>query len=243
MLTIEKDRVMGRVSVADIALNHPQAIEILNRYNLDYCCNGKKSFVEVCQKENLDAAAIWEEIMEKQIQTGSDHRMKFNTWSPSLLVDFIVQHHHSYIKESIPHIHELLSKVCLVHASDQPELIEVLRLFVQLAEELTDHMLKEEVVLFPAIRRITARKDRLLESSSTINIRTPLSVMEHEHESAGDLLKTIRSLSNQYTPLAHACPTFQLTFKLLKEFDHDLMQHIHLENNILFPKVKSPQVG
>lgn len=238
MIILESELEMTTAAVADIALNFPQAIDLLNEYNLDYCCNGKKNFVGVCKSRQLNPETIWNEIMEKKQLASSDSRLKFQNWEPALLIDFIVQHHHSYVRESLPRITELLNKVCSVHANDSPQLAEIRNLFDQVAEELLEHMPKEEVVLFPAIRRITGKTNNGV-SSASINVQAPIVTMEHEHEAVGDLVKRIRILTDQYTPPLHACPTFQLTYRLLKEFDHDLMQHIHLENNILFPMVRT----
>jgi len=241
MITNDETLEMASASVADIALRFPQGLEILNRYNLDYCCNGKKPFLQVCAKANLNAEAIWNEILEKKEAPGADQRMKFDTWEPSLLIDFIVQHHHRYVRESIPQLQELLNKVCLVHGNDQPELLEIRNDFNAMADELLNHLPKEEEFLFPAIKRIT--KQNVVPAESPLlstDLQAPLSLMEHEHETVGDFVKSIRSLTNKYSPPEFACTTYQLTYKLLQEFDNDLMQHIHLENNILFPKIKIP---
>ena len=115
MTTIDDQLDMASVTVADLATTFPDALEILNRYNLDYCCGGKKPFVEACEKAGLDAASIWREIELVTTNRGADSRMRFDTWDSPLLIDFIVQHHHKYVRESIPMIQELLDKVCEVH--------------------------------------------------------------------------------------------------------------------------------
>ncbi len=226
-------------SVADIALHFPHAIEILNKYNLDYCCNGKKRFEDVCKKHNLDPEQIWIELLVTKGDSDMDKHARFETWNLSLLIDFILQNHHEYVRKSIPEIRELLDKVCNAHGEDQPALHKIRKDFNSLAEELLEHLPKEEEILFPAIKRIIQQNNGFIENSVLLaNLDKPILAMEHEHESAGDLIKSIRSLTNHYTPPAFACPTYQITFKMLHEFDHDLMQHIHLENNILFPKAK-----
>ncbi len=226
------------ISVADVALTFPQALEILHRHNLDYCCGGNKSFVKVCEKAGLNPESVWQELQQVKINSGTDQRMRFNTWDGPLLIDFILQHHHSYVRESIPHIKELLDKVCDVHGSDSPYLLQVRDNFKALAQELLDHLPKEEEILFPAIRKLYNTQD---DSASTPNLQAPIAVMEHEHENAGTLIKSIRELTHDYTPPEYACPTFKATYIMLEQFDKDLMQHIHLENNILFPKAKEMQ--
>jgi regulator of cell morphogenesis and NO signaling len=151
-----------------------------------------------------------------------------------------VQHHHEYVREAIPSIRALLDKVCNVHADTNPELLTVRAEFEALAEELIGHMPKEEQILFPAIKRIEGQPIAPVESSiSPAALDMPIMVMEEEHDRAGTLIKSIRERTNHYTPPDYACPTFQLTYTMLQEFDNDLLQHIHLENNILFPRFKS----
>jgi regulator of cell morphogenesis and NO signaling len=222
-------------TVADLALHFPHAIPVLNKYNLDYCCNGKTPFLKACESSQLDAVQIWREVQQFGLVPASEHRLRFENWDAGLLIDFILQHHHSYVREAIPTIQELVDKVCDVHGDDSPHLLEVREVFQALAEELLQHLPKEEEVLFPAIRKI-------LEAQSpdlTIQfVQAPMQVMEAEHDRAGELVKRLRQLTANYTAPAEACPTYQMTYTLLKEFDRDLIQHIHLENNLLFPKVK-----
>ena len=142
-MTIIDDQLdMANVTVADVAMIFPQALEILNRYNLDYCCGGKKPFVDVCENAGLDAESIWQEIQSANTNRGADNRMRFDTWDVSLLIDFIEQHHHNYVRESIPQIQELLDKVCSVHHEDSPFLLAVREDFGRLAEELLDSFAK-----------------------------------------------------------------------------------------------------
>jgi len=235
MVATDETLDMTTLTVADIALKFPNAVEILNRYNLDFCCNGKKLFVEVCEKTKLDAHQIWREVLEQRSMLGADNRMRFDTWEPALLIEFIIQHHHQFVRQAIPSIRELLNKVCKVHGHDAPELLTIRREFDELADELLDHLVKEEGVVFPAIKNLAALQ--LTESNVAKGLQIPIDVLMDDHTHAGDLIKSIRSRTKKYSPPAYACPTFQLTYKMLQEFDSDLMQHIHLENNVLFPKV------
>jgi regulator of cell morphogenesis and NO signaling len=236
MTTTDQTFAMETASVADIALRFPQSIGIFNRYNLDYCCNGKKSFQQMCTKASLDAASVWSEILAKQEAATHDPRDVFENWELPLLIDHIVSHHHAYVRESIPQLQALLTKICKVHGDEHPELEEIRDEFNELSDELIHHLPKEENVLFPAIKGMIAKSnDRLLLQS----IQAPVAVMEDEHETAGRLIKSIRSKTNNFTPPENACLSYQMTFKLLQEFEADLMQHIHLENNIVFPKALS----
>lgn len=238
MIVTEEQLDMVELSVADVALAFPQALEILNRYNLDYCCGGKKPFVKVCENAGLNAASIWQEIQLAVANRGGDTRMRFDSWDAPLLIDFIVQHHHQYVRDSIPQIQALLDKVCNAHGEDSPFLLTVRDTFNSLAAELLNHLPKEEEILFPAIRKLAQRGNSKSEPAvERSQLKAPILIMEDEHEIAGDLIKSIRSLTSHYTPPVFACPTFKITYVMLNQFDKDLMQHIHLENNILFPKV------
>ncbi|CAN5619023.1 iron-sulfur cluster repair di-iron protein [soil metagenome] len=225
-------------SVSDIALSCPEALEVLNRYNLDYCCGGKLSFVEVCDDSGLDAESIWEELQDSRAASSTESQIPFEAWDVQVLMDFIVQHHHGYVKSAIPRIHQLLDKVCEVHGTNVPELFQIREGFEKLADELTSHLVKEEEELFPGIRELfTHRTERYYKSDMGLQELTD--VVEHEHDLAGNLLKSIRTLTNNYDAQAVACPTFKATYIQLSEFEKDLMKHIHLENNILFMKVKT----
>lgn len=238
MIIVEEKLDMAELSVADVALAFPQALEILNRYNLDYCCGGKKPFVKVCENAGLNAELIWQEIQLAVVNQGGDMRMRFDSWDAPLLIDFIVQHHHQYVREAIPQIQALLDKVCNAHGEDSPFLLTVRDKFNSLAVELLNHLPKEEEIVFPAIRKLAQQGVAQFEATVEQNqLKAPIVIMEDEHEIAGDLIKSIRSLTSHYTPPVFACPTFKITYIMLNQFDKDLMQHIHLENNILFPKV------
>lgn len=222
-------------TVAELAVSNPGALSVFTKYNIDYCCGGHRSIDEACMRVGLDPEKIKKEIFEQAAQA-TDPAMRPDKWTSSFLVDYIVQNHHGYVRNAIPEMNFFLDKVCAAHGTDCPELETIRELFNEVADELTDHMSKEELILFPAIKRLEAR-DR---DDNPLNgtIQAPIHAMEHEHDSAGNIIKQIRALSNNYTPPDFACPTFKITFKKLQEFDNDLMKHIHLENNILFKRLK-----
>ena len=228
--TLERDDA----TVAQLAISHPGALGIFEKYNIDYCCGGHRSLEEACQRIGLDPAKIRQEIYRSTDDVSQ--ALRTEKWSSSMLIDFIIQNHHSYVTAAIPEIQTLLDKVCVAHGNECFELLTVREAFLDLAEELTGHMKKEEFVLFPAIKRLESQSfdDHPLAGA----IQSPISAMEHEHDSAGNLIKQIRLATNNYTPPDFACPTFRITYKKLQEFDQDLMRHIHLENNILFERMK-----
>jgi regulator of cell morphogenesis and NO signaling len=239
MSTTGQPLEISKATVADVALAFPHAIDILSRYDLDYCCNGKVLFTDACNRLNIQSEKVWEEVIHASLKKAGNP-LNFELWQSSVLADFIVQHHHEYVREAVPEIRELLDKISSVHADTNPELLTVRSHFEDLAEELLAHMPKEEQILFPAIKRIEGQPIVSVESTiSPAALKMPIQVMEEEHERAGSIIKSIRELTHHYTPPADACPTFQLTYSVLQEFDSDLLQHIHLENNILFPRFKS----
>jgi regulator of cell morphogenesis and NO signaling len=231
---------VSSITVAQLAISQPGALAIFTKYNIDYCCGGHRTLEDACLKLGLDPEAIKSEIHRSTGPEGAQD-LHPEKWSSSFLVDFIIQNHHSYVRESIPDIHQFLDKVCDAHGIECIELLNIRERFLELSQELIQHMEKEELVLFPAIKRIDAqhRDDHPL----SIAIQPPIVSMEHEHLIAGDLVKQIRVLSGNYTPPDFACPTFQITYRMLKEFDNDLMRHIHLENNILFERFKPSGTG
>jgi len=238
-MAITEELKMNNVTVAEIVLAFPQAIDVLKEYNLDYCCGGKRPFIDACEKEGIDPAVVWEELVTTMLHHGEDKRMQFDTWDVPLLIDFIIQHHHSYVRDSIPKIQEVLDKVCSVHGEDSPRLLTIREDFNDLADELLQHLIKEEEALFPAIKKMLGQKSITIEPSVVEScLGAPINVMEHEHERAGDLMKSIRLQSDSYTPPPYACPTFRMAYTMLRQFDDDLMQHIHIENNILFVHAK-----
>jgi regulator of cell morphogenesis and NO signaling len=229
----------NELSVAQLAVAKPGALSVFTKYNIDYCCGGHRSLAEVCHRLGLDPDKILSEINQTSpAEAEATQSFRFENWSSILLVDFIVEHHHAFVRKAIPELELLLEKVCDRHGNDSRELLQIREAFIALSEELVSHMEKEENVLFPAIKRLESES---MENNPILRIiQAPITAMKDEHEAAGDLLKQIRSLSSNYTPPDFACPTFQVTYQKLKEFDNDLMRHIHLENNILFERYKRP---
>jgi regulator of cell morphogenesis and NO signaling len=234
-MNILENNTMANATVAQMAISYPAALSVFEKYKIDYCCGGHRSLEEACLRIGLDPAIVRKEIYQT---SGEEHSMlRPERWSSSMLIDFIVQNHHSYVEDAIPEIKALLEKVCAAHGNDNIELLAIREDFEELADELNAHMQKEEFVLFPAIKRLESQQhaDHPLAKA----IQDPIGVMEHEHDAAGELIKRIRSLSNHYTTPEYACPTYRITYKKLQEFDNDLMRHIHLENNILFERMRS----
>jgi len=221
------------LTVAQLAVDRPGALSVFTKYNIDYCCGGHRSLEEACQRVGLDPEKIRAEIQQTS-PSDAGQVLRPETWAAGFLVDFIVENHHAFVRKAIPELEALLDKVCERHGHDATELLAIHEVFSDLSEELIQHMEKEELVLFPAIKRLDMEQDDRHPLGKFI--QAPIVAMEEEHQAAGELVKLLRTLSDNYTPPEFACPTFRVTFQRLKEFDEDLMKHIHLENNILFER-------
>ena len=223
------------LTVGQLAITHPGAQSVFAKYNIDYCCGGSRSLEEECHRIGLDPEKILTEISDTA-SIDATRRERPENWSSQFLADYIVAHHHAYVKKAASELQAFLDKVCDRHGNDCLELLNIRECFLDVSEELALHMEKEEKVLFPLIKRLELPETG--RGSLEIMIKGAITSMEDEHESAGDLIKEIRRFSNHYAPPDYACPTFRITYQKLKEFDEDLMQHIHLENNILFERFK-----
>ncbi|MCP4460343.1 MAG: iron-sulfur cluster repair di-iron protein [Cytophagales bacterium] len=225
------------LTVGELVAEDYRKADIFKKYGIDFCCGGNRSLKETCEKEGISVDAVSQELaaIDDIIDRPSQN---YNNWELDFLVDYIVNTHHIYVHEAIPVLEAYSTKVARVHGSNHPEVIEIANLFQAISEELQMHMHKEEVMLFPAIKKMVKDKNnnQPISSSPFGSISNPINMMEQEHESAGGNLKAISELSNEFTPPEEACATYQVLFAKLQEFENDLHQHIHLENNILFPK-------
>jgi regulator of cell morphogenesis and NO signaling len=226
-------------TVAELVASDYRTAEIFKRHGIDFCCGGKKSIEKVCAEKNLDASKLQEEILALQ-NAPKDNEYNFNEWELSFLIDYIVNVHHVYVNRNMNQISEYAQKVARVHGDHNTETKDIVKLWDDVVAELTMHMKKEELVLFPYIKNIERYSKGGLKEfplSHFGTVRNPIRMMEQEHDLAGSLMKHIATLSSNFTPPAHACNTYRVLYAKLKEFQDDLHQHIHLENNILFPKV------
>ena len=226
-------------TVRELALENPAATRLFEKLGIDYCCGGNKSLEEACRAVSLPMDEVLESL--EMAEQSARVVQKDRNWQTELLAD-LVEHiigtHHRYTREEMARLGPLLDKVCSVHGKNHPELLQVRASFQGLAQELTTHMMKEEMVLFPYIVRMeesVVQKEPVLPPPFG-SVQNPVSMMEHEHDSAGNALRTMRQASAGYTPPGDACISNQTLYKALAEFEKDLHQHIHLENNILFPR-------
>lgn len=222
----------------DIVLEFNGTAGVLEKYGLDFCCQGARSLDEACRMKNLDTQTVLEEL--KATFTDEPGFNRYQKWELPFLCEYIVHHHHSYVKEALPLIREHLTKVIAVHSLRHAELHRVGAIFFKVAQELEMHMIKEEQVLFPYISEMDrARRDnKPLPPAHFGSVGHPIARMQEEHEFAGESMDMIRELLRDYTPPEDACTTMQLTYKELAAFEHDLHQHVFLENAVLFPRAQ-----
>jgi regulator of cell morphogenesis and NO signaling len=223
--------------VKEIVLSNPGARRILEDAGVDYCCGGGKSLQEAC----LHADVPTKEILDR-LRRNSEHvnPVEANWTSASLsdLTRHIREKHHRYVREAISRIRPLLQKVNAKHGENHPEILVIENLFLQVGQEMIMHMQKEEQILFPYIDALecSVNGNGTLEPPFFQTVRNPIHSMMKEHDAAGDLVKQIRKASLGYAPPADACTSYRALYQELSEFEADLHQHVHLENNILFPR-------
>jgi len=225
--------------VSDIVRCDYRTADLFRKYNIDFCCGGKWPLDVVCKNKNLETKAIIEELEKVVRQIPSNAAIDFDSWDIDFLTDYILNIHHRYLKKALPEAKEQISKFLDGHLKNYPELAILEVIINRFMKEIPPHMKQEEEVFFPYIKQIHhAHKHH--ESYARLLIRTlrkPLEeVMLKEHEVTGSSLHQLRAATNNYTPPGNACITHKVTFAKLKELDKDLVQHIHLESNILFPK-------
>lgn len=230
-MAISKDNTIGEIVVLDY-----RTAEVFEKYKLDFCCKGDRTIEKACQESGIEPADVVRSL--EHIGGSSASGIDYNSWPLDLLADYIEKKHHRYVSDHIPLLQSYLEKISRVHGDAHPELFEIKTQFDNCAGELTTHMKKEELMLFPFIRRMVLAK----QSGSAFpvapfgTVQNPVSMMLLEHNVEGERFGKIATLSNQYTPPSDGCTTYRVALASLKEFEDDLHLHIHLENNILFPK-------
>jgi regulator of cell morphogenesis and NO signaling len=226
-------------TVRELALENTAATRVFEMLGIDYCCGGNRSLEQACRAANLPVDEVLDSLEMAEQTTRATQ--KIHDWQREPLSDLVAHingTHHKYTREEIARVGPLLEKVCSVHGKNHPELLHIRASFSGLAQELTMHMMKEEMVLFPYIVRM---EEAVIQNEPILpppfgRVQNPVSMMEHEHDSAGDALRAMRQASSGYDAPPDACISYQTLYKALAEFEADLHQHIHLENNILFPR-------
>ncbi len=229
-------------TVRDLAAGNPAAARIFERYGIDYCCGGDKFLSEACLAAKVNIDEVKAALAARLPESGD---RDWQTALVSELITHIVTKHHAFTREEINRLIPLISKVQAVHGQNHAELKQVENLFHEMANELTMHMMKEERMLFPYIRQLEAAINRGSHPAPPMfgTVQNPVRMMMMEHDFAGDVLHRLREITGGYAAPEDACVSYQTLYKALQEFEADLHQHIHLENNILFPRAIDMESG
>jgi regulator of cell morphogenesis and NO signaling len=231
--------VITTKTVREVAVENPAATRVFERFGIDYCCGGNQALEQACEHAGVSFNEVVDSLeMEQEIARAVKQVHDWRSEPLSELITHIKNTHHKYTREESVRLATLLEKVCSVHGKNHPELLEIRETFACLSQELTTHIMKEEMVLFPYIERM---EESVIQGEPVLpapfgSVQNPVAMMEHEHDSAGDALRLIRKASSDFALPSDACISYQTLYKALAAFEADLHQHIHLENNILFPR-------
>ena len=226
-MSINQDLTVGEIVAQDY-----RTASVFQSHGIDFCCKGGRTVNEVCDNKNLETAALVQEL--QAATTSKDPAADYRNWPLDLLADYIEKRHHRYVAQKSPELMQYLNKLCKVHGERHPELFDIRDEFASMASELASHMQKEEMILFPFVRRLATEDSPARPPFGTVE--NPIRMMMHEHSVEGDRLARITELTSGYTAPADGCTTYRVAFAMLREFEEDLHHHIHLENNIMFPR-------
>ncbi|UTR14042.1 iron-sulfur cluster repair di-iron protein [Salipaludibacillus sp. LMS25] len=220
--------------IGDIVTTFPKASDLFKTYKIDFCCGGNRPLIDAIQENDLSADNVLATLNTLYHETSqlNESTIQWDSASFSELIEFIINKHHRYLHEELPQLSPYVTKVLRVHGGDQPHLAEIHRLFNTLKTELEQHLIKEETEDFPLILAIEADP----QDGQREQLQNVMSELEAEHQHAGDLLKQLREVTNDFTPPEGACGTYRLVYQRLEQLESDMFDHIHLENNILFPR-------
>jgi regulator of cell morphogenesis and NO signaling len=229
MLTLDPEQ-----SVGDIVRLKPARARVFESLKIDYCCGGKVSLAQACEKRGIEAHVVLQAILERDEQADSSMLVDVDSMGLSELADHIEAAHHAYLREELPRLDFMTEKVSRVHGEKDPRLLRVREAFVALKAELEPHMLNEEQILFPMIRQLEVSVLRQAFHGGSFN--DVIRQMEKEHDHAGDALAILNDSTDGYTPPDWACNTYRAMLDALEKLEADMHQHVHKENNVLFPK-------
>jgi regulator of cell morphogenesis and NO signaling len=229
MITPSEDTLVGR-----IVAEKPGRARIFEAFGLNYCCGGTRPLGEACRERGLDPNVVLAALHAADGQPAPIQQRDWSNASLGELIDHILSTHHVYVRQELPRLDALMAKTEQRHGGQHAELAECRQVLSALRAELASHMLKEEQFLFPAIRNMESAPTG--QATSTRSVQAPIHVMEHEHESAMKAFARLRELTDDFTPPPNVCNTFRVLFDGLRVFEADLEQHIHKENDILFPR-------
>lgn len=231
-MKITPERTVGSIVAEDY-----RAAAVLTKYGIDFCCKGGRSVQEVCEKGNIDQGKLTEDIttlLARDAKSGDDVR----TWPLDKLADHVETVHHRYVEERGPILKQYLDKLCKVHGDRHPELFTINEEFNTCVGAMAMHMKKEELVLFPFVRNLakSERSGEPFKAPRFGTVENPVKAMMEDHNDEGERFERMKAVSDNFTPPADGCATYATAFSMLREFEQDLHLHIHLENNIMFPR-------
>lgn len=231
---------LERKRVGDIVAENYHAAGVFREFGIDFCCGGGKPLADVCNKKGIQLNTVTEQL-EKIFGKAQESTHNYNNWSPAFLIDYINNTHHRFVRKKTEEICAYASKVARVHGERHPENIAIFKKFVELSNELIEHLEAEEDTVFPLIKRIEENIQKgISPSKDELNaLKSELEHMVDDHEGAGSIMAEIRELSNDFTPPRDACATHRILYQNLAGFEEDLHKHVHLENNILFRKAEN----
>lgn len=229
--------ITGKSTIGEIVAADFRTAKLFENHGIDFCCGGKVALEIICAEKGLNLATIISELGEVENEP-ADRSQNYSSWSLPFLIDYIINTHHSYLKENDEQIAAYARKIADVHGSHHPEVIQISSIFDKISADMATHLIEEEEVFFPAIKRAMAAKIAgfAVDMNDLETIQASLNTLHREHEIIGDSVHTIRHLSKDYAIPNDVCNTFLVTYGKLKEFEDDLHRHVHLENNILFQK-------
>jgi regulator of cell morphogenesis and NO signaling len=241
IMTIE-----STMTVREIAIAMPQATRVFEKLKIDYCCGGDQLLGAACATVGVEfehVAQILEEAERQKLQANSS--LDFQTASLTELIAYILDKHHVYTKQEMERLEALMAKVLSVHGQNHGELKRVGELYQQICADLKPHMFKEEQILFPYIIEMeeSRAQNRPVPFAPFGTVNNPVRMMMMEHDTVGDLLRELREVSSNYTVPPDGCISYETLYRALEVFEADLHQHIHLENNLLFPRAISMERG
>jgi regulator of cell morphogenesis and NO signaling len=229
-------------TVGDIVATDYRTAGVFDQFGIDFCCGGRRSVAEACASAAVEPGALTRALGDLPPLDDQD-AADMTRWPVERLIDHIVTTHHAYVRSSVPTIGRYLAKLVEVYGVAHPELMRVTVAFSEVGRDLLQHMIKEERVLFPYISELAASHRERAVLSPFGTVENPIRMMEREHAEAGDEVRLIRELTNGYTPPPDACTTYRVCFAELAAFERDLHRHVHLENNLLFPKAVDLEHG
>ena len=226
-----KDKEYNEISIGEIVAADFRAAGIFKNAGIDFCCGGKKSLDDTCKEKSIDSEMLVNQLKDLE-NSKADPNQNFIDWELSFLIDYIVNTHHKFVLKTMPDLVFYTKKIASVHGLNHPELSEVADLFEKINDELLQHLKNEEEVLFPAIKEVINNDS----SGARTIIVSEIGRMSGEHEFAGGAMDKINEITSNYLVPEDGCNTYKVAFKLLQQFEDDLHVHVHLENNILYPK-------